>query len=317
MQTWSAVDHRGSECFGTWADDLARAFVRLEPARISDGPFLGRIRQTHSADIRISRVDATPHRVARLKQHIAAALDDVCFINIQTEGVGHTSQRDRNIETRPLDIAVIDTTEPFRIEHRGRFSLFSVTVPSARLPKDLLERGAINLSWNRTGREIGRTIINHARMALLADQHGLPRSSLFTQQLMDLMAYAAQTVPHQASKTAGDDARLAVVMDFIDRNLADERLGAAMIAQAFNLSPRYVHKLFEPVGTTVSQHINSRRLDVCATELRRVPGRLDSIGAIAYRNGYRDVSYFNRRFKRKYGETPSEYRRRHLLDDGT
>ncbi len=38
-----------------------------------------------------------------------------------------------------------------------------------------------------------------------------------------------------------------------------------------------------------------------------------TITELALQLGFRDISYFNRRFKQSLGETPSDYRRRALM----
>src|SRR6516225_2180350 len=90
---WSAKQHDSSRPFGSWADDLAAAFVQLELRQIADLPFRGTIVGKDADVIRISRVTATKHMVLRLRSHIAHSTDDLCFINLQLEGVGRYHQR--------------------------------------------------------------------------------------------------------------------------------------------------------------------------------------------------------------------------------
>lgn len=316
MQTWSTASRTAGTPFGSWAEDLAQAFVRLEPTLLSDAPFTGRIKQAGAGPVRVSRVEASAHRVARLKEHIAGASDDTCFVNLQIEGTGLTRQRDRESLSRPLDLVVVDTAEPLRIEHQNQFALFSIAVPRELLPGSLGERRQLALSTTRLGREIGQTLINHARLVFRIDQEGLPPSSLFGSQLLDLIAYAATAGAGGAGEPVRASARLDAMRDYVARNLHDERLGAAMVAHVFGVSPRYVHMLFEPTGSSLSEHINRQRLLACAREIGRPQDHPDSISTIAFRYGYRDISYFNRRFKREFGETPSQYRRRHAAGTG-
>ncbi len=60
--------------FGNWANDLADAFVQLEPRKVSDAPFFGSISKADLAPVHISRVlgsaslrrtPALPHREGR------------------------------------------------------------------------------------------------------------------------------------------------------------------------------------------------------------------------------------------------------------
>jgi AraC family transcriptional activator of tynA and feaB len=90
---WSTKQCPTDQALGSWADDLANAFVQLEPRKITEHPFQGTISRIDAAPIRISRVIATKHRVLRLRSHIAHSTDDLCFINLQLEGVGRYAQR--------------------------------------------------------------------------------------------------------------------------------------------------------------------------------------------------------------------------------
>ena len=137
---WSAKQCQTDQPFGSWADDLANAFVQLEPRKIAEHPFQGKISRTDATPIRISRVIATKHRVLRLRSHIAHSTDDLCFINLQLEGVGRYAQRGHEQICGPGDLAVADTTEPFEIANGRDFQLFCFAVPRRLLPRHFSER---------------------------------------------------------------------------------------------------------------------------------------------------------------------------------
>src|ERR1700747_3116909 len=126
---WSTKPIRQDQPFGSWADDLAAAFVRLEPRRIADQSFEGAISRVDAAPIKISLVTATRHTVLRLASHIASSTDDLCFINLQLEGLGRTTQRGHAQITAPGDLALADTTEPFEFANPHDFKLFCFAVP--------------------------------------------------------------------------------------------------------------------------------------------------------------------------------------------
>ena len=84
---WSTKPRRAGQPFGSWADDLAAAFVRLEPRRIADQSFEGAISRVDAAPIQVSLVTATRHTVLRLASHIALSTEEVCFVNLQLEGL--------------------------------------------------------------------------------------------------------------------------------------------------------------------------------------------------------------------------------------
>jgi AraC family transcriptional regulator, positive regulator of tynA and feaB len=118
---WSAKPSQLDGSFGSWADDLAAAFVRLEPRKITEHPFQGTIIRTEATPVRVCRVIATEHRILRLRSHIAQSEDDLCFINLQLEGVGRYTQRDHEQINGPADLAIVDTNDPDVWSGRARF----------------------------------------------------------------------------------------------------------------------------------------------------------------------------------------------------
>jgi len=143
---WSTKPRRAEQPFGSWADDLAAAFVRLEPRRLADQPFEGAISRVDAAPIQVSLVTATRHTVHRLAPHIALSTDDLCFVNLQLEGLGRTTQRGYEQISAPGDVALADTTEPFEIANCHDFKLFCFAIPRQLLPKGLLDHARLNLS---------------------------------------------------------------------------------------------------------------------------------------------------------------------------
>src|SRR6516165_8627950 len=164
---WSAKPSQIDRPFGSWADNLAAAFVQLEPRKISEYPFQGMITRTEAAaPVRISRVVATRHRILRLRSHIAHSTDDLCFINLQLEGVGRYKQRGHEQICGLGDLAVVDTTEPFEIANGHDFRLFCFAVPRELLPTRFCERPRLTLSATEAGRALSRILVGYAELQL-------------------------------------------------------------------------------------------------------------------------------------------------------
>jgi AraC-like DNA-binding protein len=99
----------------------------------------------------------------------------------------------------------------------------------------------------------------------------------------------------------------AIKADILD-DLGRHDLSLAGIAARHGVSPRYVQMLFEREGMTFSQFLLDRRL-ARAHRMRSDPQCASrTISAIAYASGFGDLSHFNRAFRRRYGESPSDVR---------
>jgi AraC family transcriptional regulator, positive regulator of tynA and feaB len=305
---WSTRPTLSDQPFGSWADDLAAAFVRLEPRRIAGRPFEGAIWKVNAAPVQISLVTATGHTVLRLASHIASSTDDLCFVNLQLEGLGSTTQRGHEQISAPGDLALADTTEPFEIAHRHKFKLFCFAVPRRLLPKGLLDRPRLGLSTTETGRALSRTLASYAELCLSGRE--LPRTSaLIGAHVAELISHAPDILSDMSAERVHTPVLLSMMLDHIDRHSSDPDFGAATLAARFRCSERYVHRLFATTGRSVGEHVNERRIAACTQMLLDHNSAHKTIAEIAFAAGFHDISHFNRLFKGCHGLAPREFRR--------
>jgi AraC family transcriptional activator of tynA and feaB len=112
---------------------------------------------------------------------------------------------------------------------------------------------------------------------------------------------ATRDDPQPRPQTA---ARLTAVRLYIDAHLSDPSLSPATIAKANAISIRTLHRLFESTDDSVGAVIRERRLSRCRADL--LLGTTDSVSAIAFRWGFRNMSFFSRLFRERYGVSARE-----------
>jgi len=242
-----------------------------------------------------------------LRSHIAQSEDDLCFINLQLEGVGRYTQRDHEQINGPADLAVVDTTEPFEIVNAHDFKVICIAVPRHLLPVGFCERPRLTLSATAAGRALSRTLAGYAELCL-SSQTLSDIASLVGRHIVDLVCHAPGILAEASAERVKAPVLLMMMMDHIDRHSNDPDLSAAILAQKFNCSERYVHKLFAETGRSVGEHVNGKRIVACTRDLLNNP-RKSKIAEIAFSAGFRDISHFNRLFKRINGTAPREFRR--------
>jgi AraC family transcriptional activator of tynA and feaB len=303
---WSSKPSRMDDPFGTWADDLAAAFVQLEPRRIADLPFRGAITKADADPIKVSRVTATRHSVLRLSSHIARSNDDLSFLNLQLRGMARYTQRGHEQICGPGDLAVVDTTEPFEIANGRDFELFCFTVPRKFLPPGYLDRPRLTLTATEIGRALSRTLAGYAELCLAAHVPDAVLSASAA-HVIDLVRHAPGVIAEEPAKRLNAPVLMSMMLDHIEHHSHEADLCAGALAQKFGCSERYVHKLFASTGRSVGEHVNERRIAECTRNLLIEPDR--TIAEIAFAAGFRDISHFNRLFKRINGTSPREFRR--------
>lgn len=134
-------------------------------------------------------------------------------------------------------------------------------------------------------------------------------AGLVATHVYDLMALAIGATGEGREIARGRGVR-AARLETIKADLTrDASQSIDEIARRQGVTPRYVQILFEELGTTFGEFVTARRLDVARSMLRSPRYAAWSIAGIAFESGFRDLSHFNRRFRRRFGVTPSEFRR--------
>jgi AraC-like DNA-binding protein len=103
-------------------------------------------------------------------------------------------------------------------------------------------------------------------------------------------------------------ARLRLAKETVRKSVSDPMLNGERIARKLGISERYVQRLFEEDGTTVSALIMEERLTAARRNFADPIHDGRTIADIAYGAGFSDISHFNRAFKKRFGETPSSFR---------
>jgi AraC-like DNA-binding protein len=104
----------------------------------------------------------------------------------------------------------------------------------------------------------------------------------------------------------------------ISLNLSEDWPVERMAAEVGLSISRFHHAFKEHFKTTPQEYLRDARLNRARLKLED-PHNFDSIKTIAYEVGIKDESHFTRDFKKKFGQTPTEYRensaKRHLNND--
>jgi len=99
--------------------------------------------------------------------------------------------------------------------------------------------------------------------------------------------------------------RIAQALAYIDEHL-DEKLSVEAVAMAFHFSAFYFHRMFTAiVGAPMAAYIRGRRLSRAGA---LVAGTAMPMTEIALCCGFDSPQSFSRAFRRKYRQSPSDYR---------
>ena len=95
-------------------------------------------------------------------------------------------------------------------------------------------------------------------------------------------------------------------MKYVEEHYADTITIADMAALTFYSKSHFMKFFKDHMDMGFTEYLNDYRLSMAA---RLLAASGLSVLEIATRTGFDNLSYFNRLFKRKYGQTPREYRK--------
>jgi AraC family transcriptional regulator, positive regulator of tynA and feaB len=313
--SWSTEDTRPDQQFAFYREAICQAFMKLTPERPAAARFAAKVENFQMGNGAMNRVTFPEHIVRRTAADIAAS-DRRCFyLNLKLAGRCRIRQAGSDVSLSPGQVGIFDSGQQFALLHdRGpRLQVASFWVPAeeltARLPGDF-DFSAARVSDDP---HVGHLICETAR-ALNAGVARLPEADcvhLF-HALLELVAIglSKRSRPRTAEAANLVDTTTLILRRVVDARLREPGLTVADVAADVGISERYVHKLMARSGISFTEYVIDRRLDGAARDMDEPSMKDRPIGAIAFDWGFSDLSHFTRRFKRRFGCRPRDFRAR-------
>lgn len=210
----------------------------------------------------------------------------------------------RNTQVSEKEIALWDSSQPMAFDLAcDNYEQISVLVPQRILRATSEACCALHCQRIDENNILAELCTKHmATMAEFLDTHLRPYELSLTQVTTSL---ADALVNSMFRPPRNRDQLLVDIQNYIECYIDDEMLAPNNIAAAFEISTRYLHKLFAPGNITVNQWIINRRLERSVDDLT---GSALSVTDIAFKWGFKALGHYSRTFKSRFGVSPSEYR---------
>ena len=99
--------------------------------------------------------------------------------------------------------------------------------------------------------------------------------------------------------------QICMVIDWINQNLK-EPINSKKLSEISNLNFNYLCKIFKNfTGQTIMQYVNEQRIEHACYDIAK---KNKSVTDAAFGNGFNDLSYFAKTFKRYKGMSPREFK---------
>ena len=297
---------------GPWHDGVCEYFVPLELKASAGGPFVNTAASDTLGSLHVTELVTSAQRVCRTRTLASRAEKTVYKATVQLSGRSTIMQEGRSAVLHPGDWGLYDTARPYEVavEQDAHFLVLQISPAQMTVWEPYLHRSVARAFSSRHGS--ARIAMDTLRLALSENP------SLSAAATRDIAGSILQMIGLNLCEQVGgaamsglDEVRRAQfrsICQHIDDNLHDPALSVAGIAAQFRISRRYLYKLFESQGLTPADYIQGARLERCR-DLLADAGMTRQIGELAYQHGFSDSAAFSHAFRRRFGVSPTEWRR--------
>lgn len=303
---------RAHERLTYWRDAVCRNLNGITCRAADDVPFNAKLVASRSDDHFVARLSGSRHRAIRTEQARREHGDDFFVLFYQLEGPMGVTFKDTEFELQPNDLYFYDARHNHQLVFESHFNHIAIRVPRTKLRERwqaLGQQGSFQLDTrgNPMTKLLGANI---RTLAGLANELTANQLELAVENTFDLFnAYVNDAsearLGHSSSHVHTIHAR---ALAMIERRLADQDLSADLIADHLGISRRYLDIIFQKHGRSVGDTIQSLRLQKCARDLTSPTGSMQGVSDIAYSWGFQNAAHFSKAFRKKFGQSPSEYR---------
>jgi AraC family transcriptional activator of tynA and feaB len=302
---WSTDSVQPRERFSYWREAVCRSIFNLT-IEAPAGNFTARMTTRSAGPLRLALGESTGYRLFRSKQDVDKAQGDSYSIYLQLRSQAVIGQCNQTFTFQPGDIAISDLKYPFTATLAGGGRRVTTVIPcemiDRRAPwlrKTALYRLAANSPYVDLAR---RHIVEMAENPTMSET----ATALLTENLCNLLALASVT--DIAPSRIQPELQIEAMLAFCRQHLHDSELTPQCVADYLGISVRTLHSRFKQIGHSFTRWLVDERLKACRVALHDKNQRELNISEIAYLWGFNDLSHFNRSFRARFNQTPTEWR---------
>jgi AraC-like DNA-binding protein len=307
----STQDIAEDKRLATWREMYGRGINNVDIEPIGDVPFRADVTFNLLPNLGIAAGSRSPAHYS-VTRELAGRGRDIVAISILRSGIASATQFGKPLlgGVGSASVLASDAPSTSTLHSDGSFITLALSRPAlaALVPDYSSAFGRPISSDNPALRLLIRYLDVVQAGAEVVNREIAHRVSTHVFDLAALALGACGDVAEIARQRGAKAARFEAIRSDILGRIGQSDLSAEGIAARHGISSRYVRKLFEEGGSSFSTFVLAERLlRVRRMLVDRRYAHLN-IARIAHENGFGDVSYFNRAFRRHFGATPSDFR---------
>lgn len=303
--TFDTGDVPESERRERWEQHNALALIGLQCRTLNDDDLSARETILRLPALRLARVAGSPHVVERdagqIRQHPTEAV--ALFFTLSGDSFFYTPDGVRTV--RPGQLLIADADRPFSRGFSNDMAELVLTVGREavqQISSQFEPRGLPVVTFAEGGDTAARTL------ARLVD--GATRGAGQAPDEAEVLRVLGAILHPGSAGLAAQDYRRAADR-YIRGHLTDPNLSADVVARAIGISARHLSRVLAN-DDSLPQRILALRLDAAHRLLSARGSSVPSVSEAAARCGFGSSAHFSRSFTARFGERPSQLRRRTL-----
>jgi AraC-like DNA-binding protein len=302
-----------SKRYAAWQGAICDVYVHVDVNSEVRSDYRGFIREARFGAVTMTDVLLSEQRISRRERHIAKLDKDCYYVEFVQQGKINVLQAGQTFLSNAGMGAIFTASEAYDLECIGQVRSLYLEIPRKEFAERFRKDRIPVARTMATSRGLGRIAAEFCS-TLASEGTALDPSvrARLGDEMMDVLALAldAGDKDEPLLDRAVQQSRLRSVKAWIEQHLADPDLSLEKVAKNNGISLRHLHYLFRLTEMSVSEWIWDRRLQRCYDVLTRRELRSLSVTAVAYQLGFSSSSHFSTAFRRKFGISPSDLRRR-------
>jgi AraC-like DNA-binding protein len=294
-----------------WREELCRGFCRMDIEPSQHDRIDCRTVSTTISSVTFARPTGVSGRFMRTRELLSDGHDDLLLFSA-LRGPVQITQGEQTVDLSQGQMCLAEMNEFCAVAlHNGN------EFTTARIPRpsvlQLAPHAEDKLCQPLGDNSALRTMLDQYTQLCIdvapsLDAIGQQRAASHLIDLTGLLLGAAGDCAELATKRGYSESRFELLKSNVLKKLHRHDLTIDLVARANGLSPRQAQRFFADSGTTFTEFVLAQRL-VLAHRLLCDPRFCHrKISDIAYSSGFGDLSYFNREFRRRFGDTPTALR---------
>jgi len=296
-----------------WCESIATAFNDKQLIeRPLKTPFNARLRAFELDRLCFSETTGTPHT----STFSPDSQRDVFVAIIPFEGTVVIQQDRREARLQPGDFGFCSLGWSYTIGASTEFQRISISIPGKEL-RDIFPAcnyiTATTISLKKGAGILFHDMVHSVYQRIEEIEHYKPAAIAAADALVSLLRGTLHELPQvqDSGPSRLEFYHKERIRGYVKANLRTN-LSVDSIAQAVELSPRYVHSLFSKEPMSLMKWVWAERLDRCRHDLGLASLSGRSVSEVAYTWGFNDPAHFSRTFRSRFGTSPTKYREQAL-----